>query len=400
MARHAQHLHAVATESCNRDVTDDILNPSGYSIQQYYIEKWRDAIQDKFSTNSVLDDSTGYTVSDIWERNHGGNIFSYGFFVRDNANDCEWAFVLGGHDDSPIPPDIDDIVVGSTGTVYEDRVRKIGASSPANSSTNQNGVIIFFNPDIATYSAATTDIGFDDTTALTFTGGDFTAITFDYETTGGTDKMRGNSVNNPYVMDTTVYSASSFQRRCAVCFEDVEGSMAFYIESGWGTDDARGAWCVFSKTGLNLNNSSDPTSWFVTSGWFGGNGKTAGNYAYAQDASGVLQTYTLAKPGEFNYHDHIIEESSGDQPDYRYLRLEDGTNGAGTKGAVKKEIMVIVGPANQGEIGKPHKFDTDDPSDTAVVKFSSDVAFFWEDGYSKIFDHYPSTLETSIPVFT
>ena len=128
--------------------------------------------------NDDLAPTSRFKVSDIGTYVTGGFEGMYFFILRDITNNSEFLFTVSGRDASTSPSEYSDYWgdgTSGTGNTYEQVVSQTAVSA-GGQNHSYPGIGVYYNPDYAT-SSMTRSFGFNDTTNLTYTGGDFTSVT-------------------------------------------------------------------------------------------------------------------------------------------------------------------------------------------------------------------------------
>lgn len=364
MARHTIHLAPFSPNEADTGFSGQIT-PST-TLARHIAKTWRDAMRAKFTANSALHDTTGYTVSDLFVWAGSSSHEGVGFIVRDNPGGVEWVFCLAENTATAFGATID-YVLGGSGTTMRTHTRFMGQTS--HSSSTSSSWAVYFNPDIATNTAAD-DINFDVTDALTFSGGDFTTSGVEFNTAPNLAKLR--PAHAPYGLQTP--SGLPWVRAC-VTFDDVRASALLLVETG-----AAGAFC-FGVMGLccDPNDGADTNTaltWHHNVSWSAGELVVGNGEAYAFDVGGTLRDYDLDTSGDsFGLDDALIDEGGTDKADWRVIQLINGTGGAGTKGTLMEQIAVRIGPEAGHDHGRPYKLFDDD---NTLVKYTARYAFMHE----------------------
>ena len=243
MALHTFHLPPIAPSLFDTERTWVDPSGSGLNIAAACTKLWRDEHRTKFAADGVLDDATGYTVSDIGFKTNG-TITSYFFWVRDNVAGCEWAFGMA-YANAASAPGVDDWLGGSGANL---RVHARAVGSRTTHTTNpQAGIVTFFNNDFATASS-TTSAGFDDTTALTWVAGDFQELGFNPDSLAGLALLRPS--HTEYGLTWEVNGAG-WANTCAT-YDDTRGTLIMLQD-----DDG---WAAFDHLAIMGSEALDPAS--------------------------------------------------------------------------------------------------------------------------------------------
>jgi len=111
-----------------------------------------------------------YKVSDICKFSNGTRS-GYAFIVRDTTAGCEWLFLFSGYDSSSNVPAANYFIIpGSTSSYPYFQNCAIEPDNTGYITSSGFGLNVMFNPD---YASDTFDMKFNDSTELTYTGGDF-----------------------------------------------------------------------------------------------------------------------------------------------------------------------------------------------------------------------------------
>lgn len=116
-----------------------------------------------------------YKVSDIakWQ-GQTSNVFGYGFILRDTSEDHEFLFVFGSFITTTTSY-ISHYIGNNNQTVINNNVaafQNFTSLAGISVGSTQGSIVVHYNPS---YAAGTYAMGFNDTTNLTYTGGDFSA---------------------------------------------------------------------------------------------------------------------------------------------------------------------------------------------------------------------------------
>jgi hypothetical protein len=112
-----------------------------------------------------------FRVSDIARWVGATGTLGYAFLLRDTTKGCEWLFGFGGRSDSNISGWLYQMWGNNNAATMGTYFKQPAATTWNNPSTNANAQgLIHFNHN---YASSTYAFGFNDTTALTYTGGDF-----------------------------------------------------------------------------------------------------------------------------------------------------------------------------------------------------------------------------------
>jgi hypothetical protein len=153
----------------------------GQVVARQSVENWRNCIKNGLGAETVNLNkalpSPRWVVSDIGRWGTGATIDKgYFFVVRDTTEGCEWCLSLGGLESDNNASDGPEWF-GPTSTGRYDCVQSTrNIPSNGGGSTYHIGPMMGFSPDYATWSFADNGMGFDNTTTLTYTGGDFSTV--------------------------------------------------------------------------------------------------------------------------------------------------------------------------------------------------------------------------------
>lgn len=201
--------------------------------------------------------SPRYYVSDIARWVGATGTLGYAFLLRDTTKGCEWLFGFGGRSDSSAAGWLYQMWgnnSAATMATYFKLYTDVAWSNPSTNS-NANG-LIFFNFN---YSTSTFAFGFDNTTELTWTTGDFHApASSPYSAIASfmpsmTGRYHGIDLSNQVVSGQYNKSAIIYDEpRGALCFE-----MTFGSSFGGGISVTSGKQCFPLNADGGLANALD-----------------------------------------------------------------------------------------------------------------------------------------------
>lgn len=327
MAIHTIHGPVIGPEFY--DTSDPILalDGSGLSWARLTMRDLRNAMRAKLPLN----DATAYTVSDI-AINTVSSITSIFFIVRDNANGCEWWFMTG-ESSTASAPDVDDWY-GTSGAILRQNMVQVGVGSGTGTTSPQAGFLIAYNDDVS--GSAATTVAFDDLTALTFTGGDFSASSLDLDTAGAPAAIRNGSI---YGADFS--TSSSALRPSTFTFDDDSARPALLSMLGQDRNVIRGSLLGRILNPATGGDTNEQGLWHFLSS--GGGVSTTSTRGFAFDLVSAIQEYSIQFP-EILKEDAIVDDGGTDKLNFRHINFVSGSGGAGTKGSIKRELAVMSGP--------------------------------------------------------
>lgn len=366
MARHTINTVPIGPENFDNGDPFVIIDGLTSTIARNTMRRVRDAMRAKFTANAVLNDSTGYTVSDIFI-NTKAAVTGIGFFVRDNANGCEW-IILTGETTNTNPIDIDDWL-GSSGVILRQHVVLVGSAfNNLGTTSPSNGLVVIYNDNVA--GSAASSIGFNDLTALTFTGGDFSASGLDIDSSAGLTALRNGSV---YGFDFSTIGVNYIPY--SFTFEDDATRPSLSVLAGESRDAL-----YYGINGRIVTPAlgGDTNQQALMQGFVSNNEPSGSRGAFAfASPSGTLQAYQLEYPA-IGEEDTYINDAGTFKYNFRFVNLINGTAGAGTKGSIKREIALITGPTTTYQsITRNVGFLS---NGQPMFKFVNDLAFMHEDG--------------------
>jgi hypothetical protein len=221
------------------------------------VAMFRDTLRNGWRTIPSLNQalpSPRWKVSDIGSTSHTPSR-GYYFVVRDTLKNNEYLFIFPGEESANNIGEMTDYW-GTTGD-WVSYVQPVGTDAdPSGTGQGTIDIIVYQNPDYATSSMARS-FGFDDTTELTYTTGDFEQVT--------TDPITTSAVTTSWLPVGGVKYVKGFSFRVdgertayAVMFDDVEDSVWM-----WGMRSAAishiqvDSMCVLSKRLFVVNDSAD-----------------------------------------------------------------------------------------------------------------------------------------------
>lgn len=182
-----------------------------------HIVEMRDALRSAFS-------GPRFVVSDIarWVGTTG--TLGYAFLFRDTTKGCEWLFGFGSRSDSNTYGWLYQMWGNGNATTYGTYFKYYASSAWTNPSTTSNAYgLIHFNYN---YAGSTYSFGFNNTTTLTYTGGDFS--------TPGTSPYTALATFMPsttgryHGVDLVGNAGSEYNRRC-ITYDLSKGVMGYDI---------------------------------------------------------------------------------------------------------------------------------------------------------------------------
>lgn len=369
MALHTVHLAPYCAADADTAFSGQITPAT--TLSRHVAKRWRDDIKAKFTTKGVLNDVTGYTVSDIFTWAGTSNTEGVGFIVRDNANGVEWVVCFTEQTASAgASPTY--FTLGGSGANLRAHVKQMGET--AHTTGNTYGPVIFFNKAIATATVATS-IAFTDGAALTFAGGDYTVSAVAFNTLGNLALLRPAHCEYGVEWNT---EANNYFVPSMMTFCDVRAAMFHLV----GYENATfKRWFMLSGLCCDPNDGGDADTSLVVHGEISNtNGKRvtldASSEAYAFDVGGTLRVYDIdISPAAFGLHDQLIDEGGTDKADWKAVGIYNGSGGSGTKGTVMEECMVQIGAERSHTHLRSYKLFTDAET---VVKYTARFAFMHE----------------------
>lgn len=366
MARKIVHLPALAPELWD-------TSGLGVSGSRAVFQELRNALRDGLSSLGVkVSDIGTWTVSTFV-----GMIFE----VHDPAANSSM-YCVGGYSTNTNSPDIDDYL-GQSGSNLRTRAKAFFTTFASASTSPGSGLAWLWNSD-TTISRA--DLDFDDATELTYTGGDFTALT-----TLNPDSLAGLQALSPshatYGMTTDLVGPY----RVAHCFgyDSTAQTWLYAIEGAGGNNSAFGMW------GPILDPSADANEYgtLYVSGTVNMTTDFRGiRHQYAEvnafDPGGTSRDYDLSPDDDLDSTNYKVSGGGEDgRLNWKKVEVNNGTGGSGIKGHVKDGLFVEIGIYRDGQFkSRPIQFpDTDNP----VICYTESCAIWWEKG-ARMFPSYYS----------
>jgi len=331
------------------------------------VENFRNCIKNGFGSETVNLNkalpSPRWVVSDIARFNTGSTYdLGYAFVIRDTTEGCEWLITMPGLEAADNSSDGVEYLSAATTGRYDTIQASAYAPQTGNGSTGHTGPTIGFSPDYATWTFSD-GMGFDNTTALTYTGGDFTDLTtpstkalmisdFMYDPAGGTAGVLKHiqlSAGAPTVNTMpAVYGM-------VVC-EEAASIAIFHSQSAY---PVMSSYACLSKRLFTPNEVGDTNTfgglWFqvdmASTQWWNMDDASSGAFGLAADDTFIydydlkfVNNYTLA-----NYTD-----SGGD---LRW-RLITATSTSDDKGVIHKDVAREIGVATRIDFLQSESTDT------------------------------------------
>lgn len=179
MARHAFYPRTLCQTmftTLDNNATYGQVNPA--EAARGFVQELRDLFRNGdgngYNFNVALP-SPRYRVSDIVQFFRSSHQF-FAFVVRDTTKGCEWLFIESGANSSNQGGAwfyYGCIGGVSNGAEYTQHVGSSPDNTGGPSPTSRYGTAIYYNPD---YATDTWDMEFDDASALTYSGGDFSHV--------------------------------------------------------------------------------------------------------------------------------------------------------------------------------------------------------------------------------
>jgi len=322
----------------------------------------------------------GVVVSDIgtWA---SGNDVGMLFECHDAAKNTSM-YVCGAYTTSGYPPDVDDIFGGSYDNA-KTRIARINYNFEQTSYYG-SGLVFGANPDT---TVARVVLDFDDATALTYTGGDFTALTtVDPSTLLGLEALF--PAHCTYAMETSVEE----RYHVAHCLGyDSDSAVWMYCQSDTSDSLRFVMWGPILDPSADTNEygtlhiAGDPTT--------GNDGRGISHsraQVHAFDPTGVARVYAINPAWDLDINNYKVSGGTEDgRLNWKKVEVSDGSGGSGIKGHIKEEFMVEIGIRNDGRFRlRPIAFpDEDHP----VICYTDACAIWWEKG-ARMFPTYYTPL--------
>lgn len=355
------------------------INPERYGSTSYDthnpiedMKSWRDEFRARFTAESV---ASQMKASDIFTWTGSSVYTGYGFVVKDNTNNTALYILTGGNHTTQ--PDLDDWL-GSSGSIVRNHVTAVGVATVGSTSIQKNGVVMLFNPDTTT---AEPDLDFDNTTDLTYTGGDGTALTtINPDSSAGLALLRpshctmGISFEEMFINGDGVYVPFAF------CYDDE--LKAWRIQAEQGKNKAVRYECMFGEWIIPSGGDTNKVG-TLKSKWTGSTAAAFGEThakVYAFDAGGTERLYDLVADEDFDTSTYKVQSgANAGKIDWKVVDITNGSGGSGTKGTTDEEAIVECFPFDDGRfLDRPLEMpDSDHP----VTKSTASLAFFWQDAY-------------------
>lgn len=369
MARKIVHLPPIAPETWDVGVTGSI----GVAKSQEVFQEMRNAERAAWGP-------LGLHVSDIGVWTSGtftGMIYESHDPVQEQSK-----YTIGGYSTSGVAPDIDEYL-GATGANLRTIVKELTLAFASASNFPGAGLTIGVNPDT---SVSRADLDFDDATALTYSGGDFTALS-----TVNPDSLVGLQAIFPshctYAMSTN--TSSLYRGAHCTGYDTTEGVWLYMRQNTTGEDTALCVW------GACLDPSADANE-YGTIYMYGSDDNFTGLGGFqhtiaevsAFDPTGTLRDYDLSPSEGLDIGNYKVSGGAEDGDlNWRKVSVDNGSGGSGIKGHVKESVLVEIGIFQDGSFNRrPIDFpDTANP----VVRYSESCAVWWEDG-ARLFPSYYS----------
>lgn len=366
MSRKVAHLNPVAPETWD---TTDIGQAGG-----------RERFADIRDTVRTAWASMGVVVGDICTWTSGS--FEGMMFECFSTSTNQAFYVIGGTSSSTQAPDIDEYL-GQTGTNVRTRVKALGVAFASASTAPNAGLVLGLNPDT---SISRADLEYDNAAALTYTGGDYTAlVTLNPDSLAGLQEIF--PAHATYAMST-----------------DLEG--AYHVSHALAYDDVTNVWMyVMSGTSANELNIAmwgellDPsgggdTNEYATLYVHGTMATTQNgrgiSHTHAEvnafNGSGVSQDYDMSPTETLDTLNYKVSGGVDDGKfNWRKVLVDNGTGGSGEKGHVKEELFVEIGAYRHGSFKlRPIQFDD---AEKPVICYTESCAIWWEAG-ARMFPSY------------
>jgi hypothetical protein len=241
-----------------------------------------------------------------------------------------------------------------------------------------NGIVVGCNPD-TTISRA--DLDFDDSTELTYTGGDHTSLT-----TINPDGLTGLQAIFPshctYGMDTQ--TVSSYSTPHCLVYDSTEAAWCYMVYRAQDQSIMLFGSILEPSADANTYGTAQIYGAISTTTGYGGIAHTQAE-VNAFDTLGASQDYDISVSNTLDGDNYIVSGGADDgKLNWRRVDVINGTGGAGIKGTLKPQICCETGIYRDGRFfQRPIDFGAYGP----VVRYTESCAVFWEEG-ARIFPSY------------
>lgn len=372
MARKIVHLLPVAPEFWDQSTTDGRGIAGARAEFQF--------LRDQLRTDLA---GLGVVVGDIctWSI---GNVVGMMFELYDATNNTAFYFIGGYESTATTAPDVDDYLGGS-GVNLRTRVKSFSVAFASASTSPQAGLTVGCNPDT---TISRVDLEYDNATAMTYVGGDFTALA-----TLNPDSLAGLQAIFPahatYAMSTDL--VGSFQVAHVLGYDNTAAVWLYMNEHA--TQDSRNI-CMWGPT-LDPSAGGD-TNEYGTVYVYGTQASTQDfrgfSHQFAEvhafDPGGTDREYDLSPNEDLDSGNYKVTGGVDDgKLNWKKIEVNNGTGGSGIKGHVKENLMVEIGIYRDGQFKlRPIEFpDAANP----VVCYTESCAIWWEAG-ARMFPSYVS----------
>ena len=356
------------------------LNPEYYTSANIYesalldMTRWRDEWRAAFIADGVTADMV---ASDIFTWTGSSNFTGYGFVLRNKTKNSNLYVLNGGNHTTA--PDVDDWL-GASGSNLRQHVTALNDSGDGTTSPG-NGIVMIFNPDT---TVAEADLDWDDATALTYTGGDGTALTtINPDSIGGLAALRPSHALKGIEYSTLFTSSTGLYVSFDMCYNP-DLNTWFVHTKAQGAETTRyvsafGEFIV--PTGGDTNKNGVLKAKTSHSGFSMGTMEYCAVHAF--DGGSVERVYEVTELEIFtrlNYKINNPGSPDHNKLDWRAPLVTNGSGGAGTKGDLHEEFCVEAYPfADASFKGRPIFMpDATKP----LFKYSEGLCFMWKQGVS------------------
>lgn len=366
MARYAFGVPPLNFSNSSADLTT-VLENNAQQMRDYF----RDGDGNAFGImNEAL--PAKYKVSDIgtWGSTYQEG---YAFIVRDTNAGCEWMFAFSGEESNDNNAEMNDW--WDDDQSHYQPVEDTPVNTGGTGSGISEAMLVYFNPDYATDSFIT-PFGFDNTTELTYSGGDFTTVTTNPNVDFSEWLPSGVLYPKGFLFTPSATGAEGAYVRVDMVWDDTYDMLAIYWcegkeAGGRPTKIALlgGEYCIPNvggdtnlMGGVWIQLEETPSRIGQTSHAYGQGFDDAGARIYDYDLD-WSQSYT---PGN--------ELNASDEYKWRAVGLVSASN---DKGHVHTDLLREIG-AYQSWVSYGLRFNA--PSATEpMVKVTDTVATMWAD---------------------
>jgi hypothetical protein len=314
--------------------------------------------------NNALN-SSRWKVSDIVEMGSGSQEEMYAFILRDTTNTVEYLFVYAGRDSATSNAELNDYIDWDATTL-----QKVTTAPSGSIGSDAFVFCVFINPDYVTSSFGR-NWSFDNTTEMTYTGGDFEDITAisDPDTDWDSDWFP-SGVNAPRGLAFTGV-ASNENKSMAVVIDDVEDAMLCLVTEAYTNHVSQLG--ILSKNLFRTNTAGDTYTQGVL--WCNATQSASNlaleNHFYADgfDNAGVaVDDFALAI-------DQLFTDENEEVGDNYKWRAISATSPDFDKGWINDSLLIEIGAYNSGASFLARYAHPD--SNNPCCRYTNGAAFMW-----------------------